>query len=185
MKIGMLWFDDDPQATLAVKVEQAATYYQRKYGKKPTVCFVHPSMLPRLGQEEQELISSDNGLEVEAASNQPKKCLVIKRTKHDTTKKRSAAAHARKRAGQTLSNDQAVRSSAHTESGRDESQAQLETSEFLAGGVEVRPNAAVRPNHFWIGVNGVLPVSSTTNISSDRSTGISPDLTLSSASSSR
>jgi hypothetical protein len=46
MNIGMLWFDNDPKAGLSTKIERAATYYRTKYGKAPTVCFVHPSMLP-------------------------------------------------------------------------------------------------------------------------------------------
>jgi hypothetical protein len=45
MNLGMLWFDNDPKASLDVKVERAAAYYQHKYGKTPTLCFVHPSML--------------------------------------------------------------------------------------------------------------------------------------------
>jgi hypothetical protein len=44
MKIGMLWFDNDPKTGLDVKVNRAAEYYQRKYGRKPQVCLVHPSM---------------------------------------------------------------------------------------------------------------------------------------------
>lgn len=46
MNIGMLWFDNDQQAELTTKVERAAAYYRDKYGKSPTLCFVHPSMLP-------------------------------------------------------------------------------------------------------------------------------------------
>lgn len=46
MKIGMLWFDNDPKTGLEIKIERAATYYRNKYGKNPTLCFVHPSMLP-------------------------------------------------------------------------------------------------------------------------------------------
>jgi len=46
MKIGMLWFDNDPKTELKVKIERAALYYRNKYGKEPTLCFVHPSMLP-------------------------------------------------------------------------------------------------------------------------------------------
>jgi hypothetical protein len=45
MNIGMLWFDNDPKVGFEVKVERAATYYRNKYGRSPTVCFVHPSML--------------------------------------------------------------------------------------------------------------------------------------------
>jgi hypothetical protein len=49
MNVGMLWFDNDPKTDVADKVERAATYYQQKYGQTPTVCFVHPSMLPGQG----------------------------------------------------------------------------------------------------------------------------------------
>lgn len=45
MNIGMLWFDNDPKTELFSKVERAAAYYRNKYGRPPTVCFVHPSML--------------------------------------------------------------------------------------------------------------------------------------------
>jgi hypothetical protein len=45
MNIGMLWFDNDPKSSLDLKIERAARYYQVKYGKSPTLCFVHPSML--------------------------------------------------------------------------------------------------------------------------------------------
>ena len=91
MKIGMLWFDSDPKAGLAEKVERAAAYYHSKYGKIPTVCFVHPSMLPSNGKKPPE--------EIEEAEPTP-------------------------------------------------------SSNFPAG-IEVRSNPHVRPNHFWIGVNGI------------------------------
>jgi hypothetical protein len=45
MNIGMLWFDNDPKVNLDTKIERAALYYAKKYGKNPTLCFVHPSML--------------------------------------------------------------------------------------------------------------------------------------------
>lgn len=45
MDIGMLWFDNDPKSDLQSKVNRAAAYYQKKYGKDPNMCFVHPSML--------------------------------------------------------------------------------------------------------------------------------------------
>lgn len=45
MNVGMLWFDNDPRAELKVKIERAASYYRNKYGKKPNLCFVHPSMV--------------------------------------------------------------------------------------------------------------------------------------------
>jgi hypothetical protein len=42
---GMLWFDDSSSRSLTHKVEQAANYYQNKYGARPNVCYVHPSCL--------------------------------------------------------------------------------------------------------------------------------------------
>jgi hypothetical protein len=41
----MLWFDNDPKTDLPTKITQAAVYYQKKYGAKPDLCFVHPSMV--------------------------------------------------------------------------------------------------------------------------------------------
>lgn len=46
MRTGMLWYDGDAHADLQTKVQRAAAYYQKKYGIMPTLCFVHPSMLP-------------------------------------------------------------------------------------------------------------------------------------------
>jgi hypothetical protein len=46
MKIGMLWFDNDPKLELGFKIERAVAYYRQKYGASPTTCIVHPSMLP-------------------------------------------------------------------------------------------------------------------------------------------
>ena len=45
MKTGLLWFDDDPRKQLEEKVQRAATHYEHKYGRAPTLCFVHPSVL--------------------------------------------------------------------------------------------------------------------------------------------
>ena len=45
MKTGMLWFDNDPKSDLETKVNRAASYYRRKYGKIPDLCFVNPSMV--------------------------------------------------------------------------------------------------------------------------------------------
>lgn len=45
MNTGMLWFDNDKLTDLATKVERAAAYYTKKYGRMPDLCFVHPSML--------------------------------------------------------------------------------------------------------------------------------------------
>ena len=44
MNVGMLWFDNDSKVDLNVKIHRAASYYNEKYGRKPNLCFVHPSM---------------------------------------------------------------------------------------------------------------------------------------------
>ena len=51
MDIGMLWFDNDHGADLNAKVKRAASYYQKKYGQSPNLCFVHPSMLSTNGNK--------------------------------------------------------------------------------------------------------------------------------------
>ncbi len=45
MQSGLLWFDDNPSLSLADKIERAAGRYREKFGKSPTVCFVHPQTL--------------------------------------------------------------------------------------------------------------------------------------------
>lgn len=57
MQIGMLWKDDDQRHTLAQKVARAAAAYRRRHGEAPTVCFVHPSRLPRLAPGEQIFVA--------------------------------------------------------------------------------------------------------------------------------
>ncbi|MCC7129443.1 MAG: hypothetical protein B6D39_03830 [Anaerolineae bacterium UTCFX2] len=90
MNIGMLWFDNDPKVNLDSKIERAALYYRDKYGSRPTLCFVHPSML-----------NGKSGAVAAPPTNE----------KHNEKR-------------------------------------------FTAGGIEVRSNQSVLPNHLWIGVNG-------------------------------
>ena len=45
MKVGLLWFDDDPGRDLAENVAQAARRYRQKFGSPPNICYVHPSTL--------------------------------------------------------------------------------------------------------------------------------------------
>ena len=45
MNTGMLWFDNDTSETLPVKIRKAATYYQKKFGRLPDLCLVHPGLL--------------------------------------------------------------------------------------------------------------------------------------------
>ena len=93
MNVGMLWFDNDSKTDLNGKIERAAVYYRTKYGRVPTLCFVHPSMLPITQNDSQENKTGDE------QATQPVK--------------------------------------------------------IKSGGVEVRTNRSVLPNHIWIGVNGV------------------------------
>lgn len=44
MHTGMLWFDNS-QTALTVKIQKAVDYYQKKYGRNPDLCLVHPSMM--------------------------------------------------------------------------------------------------------------------------------------------
>ena len=94
MNVGMLWFDNDPKTELDDKIKRAANYYREKYGNPPTVCFVHPSMMP-VGAP--------------------------------TPKNGNSADH--------------------------DSQSE-QNKRYVSGGVEIRCNRSVLPNHFWIGVNG-------------------------------
>jgi hypothetical protein len=45
MKSGMLWFDNNTKTNLAQKLETAATYYEIKFGRKPTAAHVNPKDL--------------------------------------------------------------------------------------------------------------------------------------------
>ena len=44
MHTGMLWFDNS-QTDLTIKIQKAVDYYEKKYGRKPDLCLLHPSML--------------------------------------------------------------------------------------------------------------------------------------------
>lgn len=42
MDVGMMWFDPDPRSAFGEKVQRATAYYRGKYGRTPTLCYVHP-----------------------------------------------------------------------------------------------------------------------------------------------
>jgi hypothetical protein len=44
MHTGMLWFDNST-STLNQKILKAMDYYQKKYGRRPSLCLINPSML--------------------------------------------------------------------------------------------------------------------------------------------
>ncbi|MBN1265408.1 MAG: hypothetical protein JXA25_07940 [Anaerolineales bacterium] len=43
MEVGMLWFDNDSQRSLPERIEKAAQYYYRKYGRDASVCYLNPA----------------------------------------------------------------------------------------------------------------------------------------------
>ena len=42
MKVGMLWLDTEPEVELGRRVARAAAYYADKYGRRATMCVIHP-----------------------------------------------------------------------------------------------------------------------------------------------
>ena len=45
MRVGLLWFDDDPKKEVSLKVKEAAERYSEKFGRRPNVCHVSPTTL--------------------------------------------------------------------------------------------------------------------------------------------
>jgi hypothetical protein len=43
MDVGMLWFDADHKCDVGVKITRASDFYESKYGRKPNLCFLHPT----------------------------------------------------------------------------------------------------------------------------------------------
>jgi len=46
MRVGLLWFDDDPRKEVSLKVKEAAERYFEKFGRRPNLCYVSPATLP-------------------------------------------------------------------------------------------------------------------------------------------
>lgn len=46
MRVGLLWFDDDPKKEVSLKVKEAAQRYFEKFGRWPNLCYVSPATLP-------------------------------------------------------------------------------------------------------------------------------------------
>lgn len=42
MHTGMLWFDNS-KSRWEIKLQKAVEYYEKKYGRKPDLCLVHPA----------------------------------------------------------------------------------------------------------------------------------------------
>jgi hypothetical protein len=69
MDIGMLWFDNDPKAEVAVKIDRAAIYYRDKYGKDPNLCFVHPTMMYNGSIQEEDNSFRSGNIEVRTSQS--------------------------------------------------------------------------------------------------------------------
>ncbi|MBC8249441.1 MAG: hypothetical protein H8E90_07160 [Anaerolineales bacterium] len=54
MKVGLLWFDDDPQRAIEEKVQRAAKRYREKFGRAANTCYVNPVSLRGDGLSENE-----------------------------------------------------------------------------------------------------------------------------------
>lgn len=45
MRVGWLWFDNDPGRTVEEKVHLAVERYRKKFGRPPDTCYVHPQAI--------------------------------------------------------------------------------------------------------------------------------------------
>jgi len=41
MKVGWMWFDNDPGRSVEEKIQQAAQHYRAKFGRFPNTCYVN------------------------------------------------------------------------------------------------------------------------------------------------
>jgi len=45
MKVGWMWFDNDPNRTIEEKVRRAAEKYRAKFGRFPNTCYVNQAAI--------------------------------------------------------------------------------------------------------------------------------------------
>jgi hypothetical protein len=62
VRVGLLWFDNDPKKGLDQRLEEAVERYRTKVGQAPNTCYVNPSEL-------HESQVSRPGIRIVAASN--------------------------------------------------------------------------------------------------------------------
>jgi|SRR5919205_297691 hypothetical protein len=48
MRSGLLWYDGSLKKTVEQKITEAAEYFQKKYGRLPELCIVHPDFVKAL-----------------------------------------------------------------------------------------------------------------------------------------
>lgn len=56
--IGMLW-QNEGKLSLSENIQKAMTYYQQKYGRRPTWCHVNPAVITEAGHIEGLNIKED------------------------------------------------------------------------------------------------------------------------------
>lgn len=64
MQIGMLWFNNDPKVSVQDRADGGGDYYNKKYGKYPNLCVVHPSMLPEFDKDQKHYTNAGMELRV-------------------------------------------------------------------------------------------------------------------------
>jgi hypothetical protein len=72
MREGLLWFDADPNRDLSEKVRRAADRYHFKFGRRPNLCYVNPSMMPPVARAGDQLANGSfqlNGVRLMATEN--------------------------------------------------------------------------------------------------------------------
>lgn len=48
MRTGLLWMTKGSNIDLSEQVSRAIRFYQMKYGYKPNICYVHPSLISQI-----------------------------------------------------------------------------------------------------------------------------------------
>ena len=66
MQSGLLWFDNDPGRSIAVKITNAAQRYREKFGVAPNTCYVNGRALT---EAEAMLVCQGTALRVVPAPN--------------------------------------------------------------------------------------------------------------------
>ncbi len=45
MKLGLLWYDNDPKKSFEKKISEASVRFREKFGSDPNVCYMNPADL--------------------------------------------------------------------------------------------------------------------------------------------
>jgi len=64
---GLLWFDGDPDRSLAAKIAEATERYKQRFGVTPNLCLVHPDELPAASERKQQTTETPAGIRIKAS----------------------------------------------------------------------------------------------------------------------